>query len=162
MHVARDGRFVRTDIWREGQWLDLWSVVHFLTGTSIALGIYFLHFGALASVLLTLVSLVAYEMWEALVKIEETPANRFMDVVVGMASFLLVFFFLAPTLSDTSLILSFGLVLTVTIILSIFGWYASQKAKALEDRMREKYTTQRARFLKKKSRIGETFRNTRA
>jgi hypothetical protein len=156
MRFTRDGRFVRTDIWREGQWLDLWSVVHLLSGTSIGLGIFFLHFTPLASVLLTLVSLVAYEMWETIVKIEETPANRVMDVVVGMASFLPAYFFLAPALSTSTLILVFGIVCTVNVVMSIFGWYASQKAAVLEKRVREKYATQRAKFAGKKGRLHHT------
>ena len=32
MPHLHDGVFVRSDIWREGQWLDLWSVVHLLSG----------------------------------------------------------------------------------------------------------------------------------
>lgn len=34
----------RTDIWREGKYLDLWSVPHVLSGISVALGLYILGF----------------------------------------------------------------------------------------------------------------------
>lgn len=156
MLIPRQGRFVRTDIWREGEWLDLWSVVHFLSGVSIGLGLYFLNLGALASVLLTFVSLVGYEMWEALVKIKETPSNRCMDVVVGMTSFVPSFFFVAPALSDTLLILMFGLVLTANVVLSVFGWQASQKAAVLETVMRQKYAAQRAKLSRRGKRLRES------
>src|SRR5882762_720109 len=96
MRMTHEGRVERTDIWREGKWLDLWSAVHFLSGISVGLGFYYLHFGALASVALAFVCLTAYEMWEMIVKIEETPTNRIMDVVVGMISFLPAYFFLGP------------------------------------------------------------------
>jgi hypothetical protein len=157
MHGERDGKFERTDIWREGTWLDLWSVVHFLSGISIGLGFYFLHFGALASVVIALLALIAYEMWEVIVQIQETPTNRFMDVVVGMISFLPTFFLLAPRLSPTSLILAFMLVLSANIIMSIFGWYASHKAAALEQRMRERYVTERMRLVKQRKKLQERF-----
>ena len=104
---TRGSKFVRTDIWREGKWLDMWSVVHVLSGVSIGLGLYFLHLGAVASLALTFVSLVAYELWEAMVKIEEAPTNRSMDVVVGMVGFVPTFFLVAPTLSTLQYVLLF-------------------------------------------------------
>lgn len=149
MSIPRD-TFERTDIWREGKWLDLWSVVHILSGISMAFGLYLLHFGAFASVVLALLLLVSYEMWEAMVRIIETPTNRFMDVVVGMVSFLPVFFLIAPSLSTEMFILVSGLVLTLNVMISVFGWFASQKAAALEKRVRTRYANRRARLLKQK------------
>jgi len=157
MRITREGMFERTDIWREGKWLDLWSVVHFLTGASVGLGLYFLNFGALAAVSVALIGLTAYEMWEKIVGIEETPTNRFMDVVVGMASFLPAFFLLAPVLSSTRIILAFGLVLTANIVMSVFGWLASQKAAELEKRMRARYLIERARLLERRTRLQKRF-----
>lgn len=158
MRIARDGRFIRTDIWREGKWLDLWSVVHLLSGITIGLGFSFLHFDPFASVALTLVSLVAYEMWEQIVQIEEAPTNRFMDVVVGMASFLPTLLLLAPLFSRDALVASFAFVLTITIVLSIFGWHASQKAAALKKRVRARLIRERAKFREEKARLRERFR----
>jgi hypothetical protein len=157
MRIARDGKFVRTDIWREGKWLDLWSAVHLLSGVSIGLGFYFLHFGASASASLALLSLISYEMWEMIVRIEETPTNRFMDVVVGMAGYLPAFFLLAPSISRPSLVFVFGLVFAADIVMSIFGWQASQKAAALEARMRQKYTIQRAKLLQRGVRLRDRY-----
>lgn len=157
MRTTRDNVFVRTDIWREGKWLDLWSVPHFLSGIVIGLGIYLFHFGALASGALALLSLISYEMWEAMVRIEEAPTNRFMDVVVGMAGYLPAFFLLAPRLPQASLIFTFGLVFIVDIVMSYFGWRASRKAATLEKRMRERYTTERASLLKRSVRLRERY-----
>jgi hypothetical protein len=80
--MQRRFRFIRTDLWREGKWLDLWSVVHFLSGLSLGFGLSFFSFGALPSFLLTVILLIAYELWEAMVRIKEAPTNRVMDVVV--------------------------------------------------------------------------------
>lgn len=147
MKLTRDGRFERTDIWREGKWLDLWSVVHFLTGMSLGLGLYFLKLGVPASVIIAFLLLVVYEMWEAMVKIEETPQNRFMDVVVGMASFLPTFFYLAPALSSYHQVLVFGLVLTANVTLSVFGWLESRKADELEAKLRADLLKRRKQFV---------------
>ena len=152
--------FERTDIWREGKWLDLWSIVHFFSGISIGLGFYFLHFDALAAVLLAFVGLVAYEMWEALVKIEETLTNRFMDVVVGLASFLPTFFTLAPLLRN-ELLVFFVVVCTVNVGLSVLGWRESQKAAALQERMRERYIAERALLRKRRQKLRARMRRGR-
>ena len=153
MSVADEFIFERTDIWHEGKWIDLWSVVHLLSGTSVGLGFYFFHLGIPASVLLALLSFVAYEMWEALVKIEETPTNRFMDVILGMTGFLPAFFIFAPTLQITSLVFLFGFVFTINVVMSIFGWQASQKAAILQKRVHKQYDIRRAKLLERGARL---------
>ena len=158
MSAPLETKFRRTDIWREGEWLDLWSVVHFLSGMSVGFGFYFLQFDARASVLLALISFSAYEMWEALAKIEETPANRFMDIVVGMVSFLPTFFLLAPSLSKTEFIPVFGLVFVTNITMATLGWRASQKAATLKENVRRKYEAQRTLLLKREAQLRKRFR----
>jgi len=154
-------QFERTDVWREGKWLDLWSIVHLFSGILVGLGFYFLGFGALSSSALALVSLIAYEMWEMLARIEETPTNRFMDVVVGMAGYLPAFFLAAPALSQMQLVFSFTTLLAVDVIMSIFGWHASQKAALLKERMHERYGEERRRFRQERTRVLERFRRAR-
>lgn len=157
MHMTPDGKIKRTDIWREGKWLDLWSVVHILSGISMAFILFQFHFGAPASIVLAFLLLVSYEMWEAMVKIEETPTNRFMDVVVGMVSFLPVFFLFVPQLSLQQSIVIFGFVFISNVLMSVFGWHASQKAATLEQHMRARYAKRRTRILKRKERLSEKF-----
>lgn len=149
MRITRDGRFERSDIWREGKWLDLWSVVHVLSGVSAGLALKILDLGIEASVIIAFLVFVLYEMWEAMVKIEETPQNRFMDVVVGMASFIPTFLF-APLLSTTLFILALGLALTTNIVMATFGWLASRKAEEFERRLRLKLAAQRERLKKRR------------
>ena len=156
--IQNPKRFKRTDIWRDGKWIDLWSVVHFLSGISIGLGFYFLHVETFASVALALVSLIAYEMWERLMRMEETFANGCMDVVIGMLSFLVAFFILAPLVSGTVLLYGFGFVLFVDVAMSVFGWRASQKAAALQKRILTRYATERARLLRQKTQLQNKFK----
>lgn len=141
----KEFRFDRTDAWREGKWLDLWSVVHFLSGVSMGLVLYMLHFGAHESLVLAFVLLVSYELWEAMVDIQETPTNRIMDVVVGMVSFYPTFAFLAPILTGAAFGEMFAGVLAVNILLAALGWRASRKAAALERRLRARYERGKAR-----------------
>ena len=160
MHTQHEHVFERVDIWREGKWLDLWSVVHFLSGTSVGFALYFVRFGAPASTLLAFVSFTAYEMWEAMVGIEEAPTNRFMDVVVGMASFLPTFFLLAPVLSGMLFWKVFGLVFVANIVTAVFGWVASQKAAELEKRLRIKYVREKSRIRGRTEKIRGKFKKS--
>ncbi len=155
MPITRTGKYERTDIWREGKWLDLWSVVHFLSGMSIGFAFYLVELGAVASVIIVFLGLTAYEMWEKIVGIEEAATNRVMDVVVGMVSFLPVFLYFAPALSFTSFILVSILTFTANIVGSVFGWIASQKAAELQKRSRARYLRQRARVLARAAKLRE-------
>lgn len=150
--------FRRRDLWREGKWLDLWSVVHLLSGLSLGLGISYIDVGALASSLLVFLLLTSYEMWEAMVRIEETPANRCMDVVVGMVGFLFTFFILTPRLTEPNLLFSFETVLTANVIFAAIGWRASQKAAALKVRMRKRFLEKRIVLLRRESRLRKKFK----
>jgi hypothetical protein len=120
-----------------------------------------LHIGTVASPLLALTVLIAYEMWERLMQMEETFANGCMDVIVGMLSFLLAFFIGAPLLPGVLLVLAFGAVFVADIVMSIFGWRASQKAAALQKRVLAQYAAERARFLKQKLHLQKQFRRKR-
>ena len=138
--------FVRTDIWREGKWLDLWSVVHFLSGLSVALGLSVFDFGLWPTFIIATLLFIAYEMWEAVVKIEETPQNRFMDVIVGQASFLLAYAIGIPEVWAWDFFVAFGVILAVNLALAALGWQASQKAAELEKRMLARLAERRARY----------------
>ncbi len=151
MRLTRDGRFERSDIWREGKWVDLWSVVHLLSGTSFGLALGVLGWGTTASIVIALLSFVLYETWEAMVKIAETPQNRFMDVVTGMASFVPVFFF-SRGLSTNAFILAFGFTLTANIVMATLGWLASRKAEEFEQRLRLRLAERRRRMSERRAR----------
>ncbi len=148
----RNGKLERTDLWREGKWIDLWSVVHFLSGISLGLGMSFFRFGTAGTVVIVFLLLVAYEMWEALVKIEETPQNRFMDVVVGMASFLPTYLLIAPHLMLGEIDVAFGLILIWNLMMASIGWLESRKASRLEAKLRADIEKRRIRFLANRER----------
>ncbi len=124
----------------------------------VGLGFYFLHVETFASVALALVSLIAYEMWERLMRMEETFTNGCMDVVIGMLSFLVAFFVLAPLVPGTVLLYGFGFVLFVNVAMSVFGWRASQKAAVLQKRILTRYVTEHTRLLRQKIQLQKKFK----
>src|SRR3989344_1261963 len=109
MQLSKDGKLIRTDIWREGDYLDLWSVPHFLSGIAVAFSLYFFGFATNAAFIIAFLVLVAYEMFEVIAQIEETRWNRILDIVVGMASFAPTFLF-ASMFPQTLMIAVFVLV----------------------------------------------------
>jgi hypothetical protein len=156
--MQRRFRFIRTDLWREGTWLDLWSVVHFLSGLSLGFGLSFFSFGAFPSFLLTVILLIAYELWEAMVRIKEAPTNRVMDVVVGTLGFACSFWVVTPQLTTAQWLFSFEIVLTLNVILAAIGWRASQKAEALKARMRKRFLEKRMALLRRESHLRKKFK----
>lgn len=155
MHIGKDGKVVRTDIWREGDWVDLWSVVHFLSGSSVGFSLYLFGFDALSATVIATILLIAYEMWEAMVQIEETRANRVMDVLVGLTSFFPTYFFLIPQLNRVETYAVFALIFTINIALSVVGWMASRKAAVFEEKMKLEYKQNRAKMLERLKRMRE-------
>ena len=152
MHLTRSGRFERSDIWREGKWIDLWSVVHLLTGVSVGVGMPVFHFSAIPTIIIVSLALALYEMWEAMVKIHETPQNRVTDVVCGMASFLPSFFLTEHLIFVQTASLFFP-ILAVNVSLAVMGWQASTKADEFEARLRAEFAERNARRLKRRAHV---------
>lgn len=157
MHFNSEGKFVRTDIWREGKWLDTWSIVHFLSGVTIGFFPKYLGLDTFSAYVIVFLLLVSYEMFEALVQIEETPQNRFMDVVVGMASFIPVYHF-HPLLSDTASVTLFGIFFVITSALAAIGWHFSRKAAVFEEKLRMEIAHGREKLKEGRGKISERLR----
>lgn len=160
MYLDRDGKFVRTDIWREGEYLDFWSVPHFLSGIALALALHLLGFGFFPAIIFGFLLLVAYEAFEYLARIEETRWNRILDVVVGMASFVPTLY-IAPSYGAFELALAFTTVAAIDSLLSYFGWKASQKADVLEGALRGEIELRRQNLKARHARIRDRLRAKR-
>ncbi len=160
MYFTRDGRFVRTDIWREGKYLDLWSVPHFLSGMSVGFALYLFRFEPAAACIIAFLLFVAYEMFEVIAEIEETRWNRTLDVVVGMISFIPTFL-LAPRFEMGVLVYACVVVVAVDGVLSYFGWKASKKAAVLEARFRAEFIKEQQKMRARKSALRESLQSRR-
>ena len=146
MQLSSEGKLVRTDIWREGEYVDLWSIPHLLSGAVTGLVAYFVGFEPLPTFIIVFILLCGYEMFEALVKIEETKWNRTLDVIIGMASFAPTFLLAPLYLSHVQLGASLGFLFVFNSFLSWFGWYESKKASVLEAKLLSQIEMQRARL----------------
>lgn len=146
MNLARKRLTIRTDIWREGAYLDLWSVPHFLSGLVLGLALFFTGLPLVYAFVSALVLLVLYEMWEAWVQIEETRWNRVLDVVVGMTSCTLALIY-APVLTFDQVVFVCVTAVLLDIGLSYSGWRASQKAAIFEAEVRREIAERRQRIL---------------
>lgn len=138
----------RTDIWREGEYLDLWSVPHFLSGALLACFIYLLHINFFYSIILATILLTAYEIFEIKIGIWETDWNRRLDVIVGLTSFIPTILLISDW--DFLEVFVFGLFLSVIDgTLSFIGWSASHKAMLLENKIKKEYEILKNKFLQK-------------
>jgi hypothetical protein len=128
------GKLIRTDIWKKGEYVDLWSVAHTLSG--VALGFYprYFHLGIVAALAAAFVLLVMYELFEVVVQIQETLANHTTDVLFGLIGFTSAYFF-ALRQGGTG-ILACGIATAVAIAVSAIGWSYSYKAYAIEKKFR--------------------------
>lgn len=154
-------RFLRrTDAWREGEYLDLWSVPHFLSGIALGLVLVFFEFDVRSSFVIGFILLVLYEMFEVIVQIDETRWNRTLDVVVGMVS-LTPTVYLAPSLTPYELGVVFAIIAGLDAVLSFFGWRASHKAGVLEKKLRAEYEVKLSRMKDRRARLREQWRDRR-
>jgi len=73
--------------WEEGKYFDLWMVVHFLSGTTLAFFFSFLGVSVVLNIVFSLILFVAWEYFEIFFGIRETFVNHIMDVVVDIVGF---------------------------------------------------------------------------
>lgn len=76
------------DIWKHGTYIDLWSLVHFLSGALLASLFYKLQYGFVLSLVLSTLLLLAWEVFEWIKKIIEPSINVGMDIIIGVIGFL--------------------------------------------------------------------------
>lgn len=158
MRFTPQGKLIREDIWREGEYLDLWSVPHFLSGLAVGLGLHLSGLDMLAGVLVAFVLLSAYELFEYVADIDEGRANAILDIVVGMGSCVLALTY-APQFPHDRVWLFFTVVLLTDGILSFLGWRESRKAAVLEARFRAEWQKERARMRERRSKIAAKLRS---
>ena len=111
-------------IWKEGKYLDLWSLPHFLVG--IILGHIFIYFNLSLTIALiaTLVIKTVWEVYEhKYVTIEAVP-NKILDVIIGLIGLITVYVY-----NDYALInlVSFSVILIINIIFSFWGLLSMKK-----------------------------------
>lgn len=110
------------DIWKHGKYADLWSVVHFLSGFLLGVIFFTLDYTFLSALLISTILLLLWEVFEWIAKISEPSVNVAMDIVFGLAGFFAgayLYYFLAIPFE----MLHFSIILTATLLLSLWGFF---------------------------------------
>lgn len=109
------------DIWKHGKYIDMWSLVHFLSGYNLFLLFFSLGYEFIHAMVFSLILLLAWEIFEWVTKIIEPSLNVMADIVVGFLGFLFAGY-LHNILNLSFSYLYFGIILGVTITLSVWGF----------------------------------------
>jgi hypothetical protein len=109
------------DIWKHGKYVDLWSVVHLLSGLMLCLGLFSLGYGFWSALVISLLLLIAWEGFEWLVGIIEPSPNVGVDLVIGFAGFLIGAFWHYTLGMEFSVELFWG-VAAATGVLALWGF----------------------------------------
>ncbi|HEY4489917.1 MAG TPA: hypothetical protein VJC12_01525 [Candidatus Paceibacterota bacterium] len=116
---------MKSDIWEEGKYLDLWSVNHVLSGVLYTGWILKLGFGYQFIFITYFVLAVGWEFYEKYVGVKEHLENQIMDVVTGVAGFFMVYI---PDIYWNQISYSALIVLSIIFIfLEIHGYITYKK-----------------------------------
>ena len=108
------------DIWKHGKYLDLWSLVHFLSGFVLCGLFYWLGSGFIWTLVYTTMLLILWEIFEFLIKIIEPSWNVAVDILVGLVGFFsAAYLYFWRGSFDTSFYL---VMVGITIAISLWGF----------------------------------------
>jgi len=109
------------DVWKHGRYVDLWSLVHLLSGVALALMCYGLGYDFWSAAILSIALLIAWESFEWMIGIIEPSPNVGVDLAVGVLGFILgtCWHYL---LGNAFNLLAFSAILLITIGLSLWGF----------------------------------------
>ena len=117
------------NIWQSGEWVDLWSVPHFLFG--VIVGFLPLLFRVAFEPALLLLIIVAL-LWEAFELVRgyfEYKSNSFMDVALSVVGFLGVYFLIIPYLAMEVAVPVLIIIFATYLLLNYLGWRAYHRRK---------------------------------
>lgn len=107
-------------IWANSDYFDLWDINHFLAGVLCAGIVVSLRMNLWNGLFLSVLAMLAWEIYEVLERIKESPFNRIMDVALGIAGF-----FIFYSVRDTAYFYPLGVVaLILWVILELWGYAA--------------------------------------
>lgn len=76
------------DIWKHGTYIDLWSVVHLLSGFILAGLFSFFEVSFVVAIIISIFILLLWEVFEEVTKIIEPSINVVIDIIIGFSGFL--------------------------------------------------------------------------
>jgi multidrug transporter EmrE-like cation transporter len=119
---------MKIDWWKKGQVVDLWSVPHFLFGILMAFFPILIGFSIWASLVLTLLFAMLWEIYEKFIDIKETIPNSLIDILLPVLAFILT----SLTIQKIELQKEDALVVATAIFVvycftNISGWLAYRR-----------------------------------
>lgn len=110
-------------IWDEGEYIDLWSLNHFLFGFILAKITTIIKIDFLISLFTILTAATAWEIFEIKRHVRETDMNRIVDIFIGLFGFLIFFYYIDGSEFIDDVVFTF-LFLIPAIILTAWGYIA--------------------------------------
>ena len=111
-----------TDIWKEGKYLDLWSLNHVLGGGVIAGIFIFLNLELRLALILSFIITLSWEIYELKKDMHEAPTNKVFDLLTNLLGVYIMYKLVALNILDTSAI--FAIFLFIFLILEVWGFLA--------------------------------------
>ena len=107
--------------WNHGRFVDLWSIIHIISGVMLGLVVLALDINFFYGLLFALVGMIAYEAYEMILKIIEDAENSITDVVLGILGYIASYQFFGsdPTTNYVLYLLFF---VVVNAALFYIGW----------------------------------------
>jgi hypothetical protein len=80
------------DLWKEGKYVDMWSIPHVLCGVILVGVFYYFKIGFWPNLILSTIIMIAWEFFELYVlDVHEYITNKIMDVVTGLIGFFIMY-----------------------------------------------------------------------
>ncbi len=131
----------KRDVWDEGEYLDLWSVVHGMAGMAAGFVPILFDVSFMGALLVFFIGTLLWEVAEVYAGIVESRKNIALDIVIALCGFASTPLIVFSAYFDTAFIhMFFGVVVLTLILLSIRGWFAyrtREGKKRLRDIARE-------------------------
>lgn len=114
------GFFKNIKFTRHDSLFDMWSVIHFLTGTMIGSLFSFFDFSLIHSTFYVFFLLFLWEIYELIKKTGESYRNSISDIIVGMLGFFFSYSLLLNHSLNDKVLMSF-LLLFLNTIMVVWG-----------------------------------------
>ena len=101
-------------VWQENKYIDLWSLNHFLSGSSLAGVAWFFKIHFIVAVCIAAAIFIMWEYIEYYTKVGEALTNQISDIVVATLGFFVFYFVQSPLIS--------ALIITLFLILETWGY----------------------------------------
>ena len=116
------------DVWKEGEFLDLWHINHILAGCLLAFVSSYYKWPFLIGLLVTFILSLSWEVYELIKHIKESILNRILDIATTFAGFFIIHY-VYNVLSNSSKIILFVVILISWLSLESWGYIAYNKIK---------------------------------